>query len=153
MNRLSASEQEVLHLLQSEKGYLSPTVIAQRLHPGTNRHSSWASPICKRLQSMRLVERNSQGHYRATFSEQPIQLVQSDGNTFHLVLGSEIKIRIEVRPHSVKLHLNGKIHPIMAEELSVDQALVIHQFDSQEAAQQAFPGLAPHHNWIGRPPP
>ncbi len=68
----SESRKRVYALLLAEttrdgkRSCLSPTEIASRLNPDTERHSSWASPICLALTKAGYAERNANGHYRAT---------------------------------------------------------------------------------------
>lgn len=65
MSDFTKNEKDVLQLLlEHEPDYLAPTKIAQLLHPGTGRHSAWASPICKRLVAKGGLERSDKGHYR-----------------------------------------------------------------------------------------
>lgn len=62
---LSVNSKKVLKYLQDRKpNAVSPTDIGHAVG-GWPRHSSWASPICKRLVERQLVERTDKGHYRA----------------------------------------------------------------------------------------
>jgi hypothetical protein len=64
---LRGNEQEVYEYLKSiylmGGDWISPTRIGVTLR-GPNHHSAWASPICKRLVTKGLIERNEKGHYR-----------------------------------------------------------------------------------------
>lgn len=59
------------------KGFTSPTEIGraygrekyQGWYGFTGYHSSWASPRCKKLVEMGLLERNDRGHYRLRHNE------------------------------------------------------------------------------------
>lgn len=67
--KMSKNEQWVLAYLGEHPGYHSPSSIgvSHGAEAGSNsfaHHSSWASPVCKRLVEKGLVERNEKGHYR-----------------------------------------------------------------------------------------
>ncbi len=67
--KLTHNQQKILNLLTANKGiFVSPTDIGREAggmnSRGFWRHSSWASPICKRLVERELIERNKEGHYR-----------------------------------------------------------------------------------------
>lgn len=67
--RLTPNQQKVLDFLKVWHGiWVAPTLIGHevggRTHSSRRRHSSWASPICKRLVELGLVERNDNGYYR-----------------------------------------------------------------------------------------
>jgi DNA-binding IclR family transcriptional regulator len=66
--KLTRNEQEVMALMRSRtivtNDWISPTQIGNKLRPSRMSHSSWASPICKRLVNKGLLERNEKGWYR-----------------------------------------------------------------------------------------
>lgn len=63
---MTKNEQAVYDYLKSANGkFISPTTIGHDVGGG-DRHSSWASPICKRLVSKGLVKRHECGWYAAT---------------------------------------------------------------------------------------
>ena len=66
--KLGKSEEAVLDYLKKQEGYVSPTsigrVVGGYTSRGLPRHSSWASPICKRLVNRGLVQRNEKGWYQ-----------------------------------------------------------------------------------------
>ena len=61
--RLTENETQVLAYLQGKDDFTSPTVIGKDVGGG-RRHSSWASPICKRLVSRGLLVRSDNGWYK-----------------------------------------------------------------------------------------
>lgn len=67
---MTKNEQWILEYLRENQGFNTPTAIGwahAAAHPAVSsccHHSSWASPILKRLVAKGLVERNSKGHYR-----------------------------------------------------------------------------------------
>lgn len=61
---MSSNEMRVLEYLRKPgRGYVSPTEIGREV--GDGRHSSWGSPICKRLVAKGLAVRNERGWYAA----------------------------------------------------------------------------------------
>ncbi len=61
--KLTTNEQFCLHYLQEFKDrFVSPTEIGQHFRNGY--HSSFASPICKKLVDYGFAERNLRGHYK-----------------------------------------------------------------------------------------
>lgn len=70
MSSLTANQRKVLAYLREVNCWASPTEIGNIVGGRSTgrlrllRHSAWASPICKRLVTLELVERNEQGHYR-----------------------------------------------------------------------------------------
>jgi len=60
--KLSRRQQDVIEYLQG-KDWTSPTQIGIKVW-GFPHHSSTASPVCLRLVSRGLLERNNRGHYR-----------------------------------------------------------------------------------------
>lgn len=79
---LSTNEQNVLsYLKQWPNDFISPTQIGRVVGGkvrGIYRHSSWASPICKRLVKKGLVMRSEQGWYKAILPNNQIDNSQSD---------------------------------------------------------------------------
>ena len=69
MDELTLNKLKVYNYLKDKGGYVSPTEIGLKVgdctKSGLQRHSAWASPICKRLQAMNLVIRNDEGWYKA----------------------------------------------------------------------------------------
>lgn len=68
-NKLTPNQRKVSDFLESHRdSFVSPTLIGHsaggKTSGGHQRHSSWASPICKRLVEFGLVERNVHGEYR-----------------------------------------------------------------------------------------
>ena len=62
--RISEQQACILEYLEQHAGeWLSPTEIG-RFVGGGGRHSSWASPKCKKLVSLGMVERSDKGWYR-----------------------------------------------------------------------------------------
>ena len=67
--KLTNNQELALALLRSKTpGYVSPTEVGRTVgtqigKPGS--HSSFGSPLCKKLVTMGLAERNESGHYRA----------------------------------------------------------------------------------------
>lgn len=81
MMKLTYNEQNVLdYLKQWPNDFISPTQIGHNVggqvlgyYGWQYRHSSWASPICKRLVKKGLVERSDKGWYKLSTSGQPNQ--------------------------------------------------------------------------------
>ena len=70
--KLSETQKWILDLLE-EKDFTSPSVIGNQygyykhgkmFYTKSGYHSAWASPRCKKLVDMGLLERNEKGHYR-----------------------------------------------------------------------------------------
>lgn len=57
-------KQVVCYLRVHGDRWVPPTEIGCELM-GPGYHSSWASPICKKLVGMGLANRNKKGHYKA----------------------------------------------------------------------------------------
>lgn len=72
MMELSTNEQNVLDYLKRwPNDFISPTQIGHVVGgrgKWAYRHSSWASPICKRLVKKGLVERSNEGWYKVKLS-------------------------------------------------------------------------------------
>lgn len=62
---LTNNQKQVLcYLRVNEERWVPPTEIGEELM-GIGYHSSWASPICKKLVAFKLAVRNEKGHYKA----------------------------------------------------------------------------------------
>lgn len=62
---MTPNQKKITNLLnQIYPAWTSPTNIAKKLFPNTNRHSSWASPICLKLVKKGYLLRNNEGWYR-----------------------------------------------------------------------------------------
>ena len=65
---MNLNQLKVLDYLREQRQYISPTqigrVVGGRKPNGYFRHSSWASPICKKLVEMGKVTRDNRGRYR-----------------------------------------------------------------------------------------
>lgn len=65
--QLTENEKAMLAYLDGQKEFVSPTKIGLAFghtSGGQQRHSSWASPICKRLVEKGYLERSPRGWYR-----------------------------------------------------------------------------------------
>lgn len=51
------------YLCEKQPQFVAPTEIGREVG-GNGRHSAWASPICKRLVDLGLVNRSPDGHYK-----------------------------------------------------------------------------------------
>lgn len=80
MHALTPNQQQVLAYLRHRRCWTSPTEIGRNVggygSTGRIRHSSWASPICKRLVELGLVERSAKGHYRAIKLDENFQWME-----------------------------------------------------------------------------
>lgn len=65
---IAKNEQWILEYLRENPGFQSPTTIgrahAALVNGGPTHHSSWASPVLKRMVKKGLVQRNSKGQYQ-----------------------------------------------------------------------------------------
>lgn len=65
---LTKNQKAIFIYLAKKRDFVSPTEIAWDIggtsKNGIERNSSWASPICKKLVEIGLVERNEKGWYR-----------------------------------------------------------------------------------------
>ena len=70
---LSDNEAKVMRYLGGMDDFVSPTEIGNsaggRTRAGQLRHSSWASPVCKRLVLKGFLERSDSGWYRPATAE------------------------------------------------------------------------------------
>lgn len=63
---MTDNQKAVLNYLNNRRGApISPTEIGREVGGG-DRHSSWASPICKKLVEMGYAERTERGWYLVT---------------------------------------------------------------------------------------
>ena len=73
MSGLSNNETKVMKYLEGMDDFVSPTEIGNsaggRNRAGQLRHSSWASPVCKRLVLKGLLERSGHGWYRPSLGQ------------------------------------------------------------------------------------
>ena len=60
---MTNNEEKVLNYLLGKEEFTSPTEIGNVVGGG-DRHSAWASPICMRLVTKGVLERNHRGWYR-----------------------------------------------------------------------------------------
>lgn len=72
--KLSENEKNVLDFIKSvQPDWVGPNRIGLQVgglsSGGIQRHSAWASPICKRLVDKGLLERDTLGHYRPVGSK------------------------------------------------------------------------------------
>lgn len=67
--KLTSNQELALTLLRSKApGYVSPTEVGGTVGAQIGKpemHSSFGSPLCKKLVMLELAERNKVGHYRA----------------------------------------------------------------------------------------
>ena len=68
--KLTLNQEAVIAYLRSKPDlWVSPTEIGNYVgglsSGGLPRHSAWASPICKKLVTLNLAERNERGFYKA----------------------------------------------------------------------------------------
>ena len=65
---ITYNQQKIMDYLKGMKEFVSPTEIAHSVggetRSGVQRHSSWSSPICKRLVKLGMLERDHRGWYR-----------------------------------------------------------------------------------------
>lgn len=68
MMKVKTKKRVLDYLTEKSPAWVSPTEIGYEVGGltkiGSQRHSAWASPICKRLVQDGCVVRNSRGHYR-----------------------------------------------------------------------------------------
>lgn len=62
MKDLTERQKQVVKFLEG-KGWTAPTVIGRSVW-GDGHHSASASPVCKRLVLLGVLQRNDDGHYR-----------------------------------------------------------------------------------------
>lgn len=66
--KFTDAEQRILDYLKDRIDFVSPTEIGTEVGGrdkyGFRRHSSWASPKCRRLVEKLVLERNEKGWYR-----------------------------------------------------------------------------------------
>ena len=70
MRKLTRNQNNILEYLKKRNYYVTPTEIGKNvggmmIGDRGVRGSSWASPICKRLVELGLIERNVSGWYKA----------------------------------------------------------------------------------------